>query len=357
MKKTIAMSLILFNFMAVGAYGAVGVEKNQLILQNFVDTRCQTFKPSKPILKLDETYYNKMGYRVGATSCKGEVCWSWSKKEDAFDWKLYSSNLPLRVNNVEKLSKSITQTIKNSKSLKKDASSVVNLALEFLQNSFGMTKGRDIAKERAITETRTQESAVEINTTTLFHRFLAMGLQGAFTAKPHFCMASAVDLFYKAFNENRVNDLVEAFIFFQTISPEDVVLTEGKDLLNRAKLLYLMAEKEGTLDYTKRQFAWASALLFAKMLEWKEFKEVKKLVDDYIDKELEKQGFSKVQKQPEVGVKNTVLETKLDEKELKVAKVLKEKPAVVAGVGLGAGAVGVGVVGALYLRKRKLKNS
>lgn len=125
-----------------------------------------------------------------------------------------------------------------------------------------------------------------------------------------------------------------------------------------------MAEKEGTLDYTKRQFAWASALLFAKMLEWKEFKEVKKLVDDYIDKELEKQGFSKVQKQPEEVLKNNdpVLETNLikDEKELKLAKVLKEKPTVVAGAGLGAvglGAVGIGVIGALYFRKRRNQSS
>jgi hypothetical protein len=249
-----------------------------------VDTRCQNFKPSTPLLKLDETYYNKVGYGVGATSCKGEVCWSWSKGKDAFDLKLYSSNLPLRVSNVEKLSKSITQTIKNSKALKKDASSITNLALEFLQNSFGMTKGRDVAKERTITESKTQESAVEINTTTLFHRFLATALQGAFLAKPHFCLASAVDLFYKAYNENRVNDLIEAFIFFQTLKPEDMVLTKEKEFLNRAKLLYLMTEKEKTLNHTKKRFAWASALLFAKLLEWEEFQEVKRLVDDYIDK-------------------------------------------------------------------------
>jgi hypothetical protein len=78
--------------MAVWAGGAVGADKNQLILQNFIDTGCQNFKPTKPVLKLNETYYNKVGYRVEATSCKGEVCWSWSKGKDAFDWKLYSSN-------------------------------------------------------------------------------------------------------------------------------------------------------------------------------------------------------------------------------------------------------------------------
>jgi hypothetical protein len=285
MKKTIAVSFILLLTVNT-AVGAVGAEREQLILQNFIDTRCQTFKPSKPILKLDETYYNKVGYAVGATSCKGEVCWSWSKEKNAFDWKLYSSNLPLRISNVEKLSKSITQTIKNSKSLKKDASSITNLALEFLQNSFGMAKGRDVAKERAITESKSQESSVEINTTTLFHRFLAMALQGPFTAKPHFCLASAVDLFYKTFNENKVNDLVEAFIFFQTIQPEDVKIN-GKDVLSRAKFLYLNlmeVNKKKTINHREGQFAWASALLFAKLLDWGEFQEVKKLVDDYLDK-------------------------------------------------------------------------
>jgi len=284
MRKTLAVSLAVLMLVK----SAVGAEKNQLFLQNFVDTRCQNFKPSRAILKLDETYYNKNGYRSGATSCKGDVCWSWSKGKNAFDWKLYSSTLPLRLSNVEKLSKNITQTIKNSKALKKDASSITNLALEFLQNSFGMSKGRDIAKERAITESKSQESAVEINTTTLFHRFLAMALQGPLPANPHFCLASAVDLFYKALNENKVYDLVEAFIFFQTVKPEDVgltKLTKERDFLSRAKVLYLIMEKEGAVNNKeKQQFGWASALLFAKLLEWEEFKEVKKLVDDYIDK-------------------------------------------------------------------------
>lgn len=93
-------------------------------------------------------------------------------------------------------------------------------------------------------------------------------------------------MFYRAFNENTVNDLVEAFIFFQTIQPGDIKFANGKDVLNRAKFLYLIeiTNKDGAINHKKRQFAWASALLFSKILEWEEFKVIKKLVDDYIDK-------------------------------------------------------------------------
>jgi len=256
---------------------------NYLILQNFVETRCQQFRALKPVFELDERHFHHEVWGAGAKSCKGEICWSWNRGQGFFDWKFYSSNLPLQITNVERLSKSITQTVKSSHSLKKDASSVVNSAQEFLQASVGGGKARDTVKERSISETKSQESSVQTNITILFHRFLGMALQNVFPAPYNFCLASATDLFYKAFNTNRVNDLVEAFIFFQTVSPEDVRFTDGKDFLNRAKFLYLIT-RGGADSKEKQQFAWASALLFAKLLEWEEFQEVRKLVDDYIDK-------------------------------------------------------------------------
>jgi len=67
------------------------------------------------------------------------------------------------------------QTIRNSQSLNKDASSVVNAAQEFLQNSYVGFKNRNITKEKTITEAKTQQSSVETNITVRFHRFLAMG--------------------------------------------------------------------------------------------------------------------------------------------------------------------------------------
>jgi len=395
---------------------------NYLLLQNFVETHCQQFRALKPALELDERYVNMKAWGTGANSCKGEICWSWNDRKTYFDWDLYSSHLPLQITNVEKLSKSITQTIKSSRSLRKDASSVVNSAQEFLQASTGGAKARDIVKERSMSETKSQESSVQTNITILFHRFLGMALQNVFPAEYYFCLSSAVDLFYKAFNTNRVNDLVEAFIFFQTVSPEDVKFTNGKDYLNRAKFLYLIARKEADTK-EKQQFAWASALLFAKLLEWEEFQEVGKLVDDYIDKvykeyqllkthttkellkidkalallkftvdkdlqmqnrtqeaedwyahiamfkyfdtkrrqNAEQQLYPELQKQlNEAFQKNDpILEAKLveEKKELNVAKLVKEKPAVVAGA-MGAGAVGIGVaVGALYFRKRKKQSS
>jgi hypothetical protein len=273
-----------------------------------------------------------------------------------------------------------------------------------------------------MSESKVQESSVQTNITILFHRFLGMALQNVLPAQYNFCLAYAVDLFYKAFNTNRVNDLVEAFIFFQTTQQKDVRFTNGKDFLNRAKFLYLIARKEANTK-EKQQFAWASALLFAKLLEWEEFQEVRKLVDDYIDKaykeyqllkthttkellgidkELallkfvidkdlkmhnqteeeevedwyahvamfkyfdiktrqiaEQQLYPKLQKQLDEALQKNdpILEAKLveEKKELNVAKLVKEKPAV-AGVGVGAVGIGV-VVGALYFRKRKKQSS
>jgi hypothetical protein len=393
---------------------------NYLLLQNFIETHCQPFRALKPTLELDERHYHHEAWGSGAKSCKGEICWSWNRGKGFFDWHFYSSNLPLQITNVERLSKSITQTIKSSHSLRKDASSVVNSAQEFLQATAGGGKGRDIVKERAMSESKVQESSVQTNITILFHRFLGMALQNVLPAQYNFCLASAVDLFYKAFNTNRVNDLVEAFIFFQTTQPKDVRFTDGKDFLNRAKFLYLIARKEANTK-EKQQFAWASALLFAKLLEWEEFQEVRKLVDDYIDKaykeyqllkthttkellkidkelallkfavdrdlqmhnqtqevedwyghiamfkyvspqarqNAEQQVFPELQKQLDEALKKNdpILEAKLikDKEELKLAKVVKEKPQVVA-AGVGAGAIGMGVVGALYLRKRRKQN-
>jgi hypothetical protein len=285
MKKasTLLFTLLLLFLFVIAGKAEITISINQLLLQNFIETHCQPFRALKPVLELDETHFHYKAWGSGAKSCKGEICWSWDRGKGFFDWKFYSSNLPVQITNVEKLSKSITQTVKNSHSLRKDASSVVNSAQEFLQIMAGMGKGRDIVKERAMSESKVHESSVQTNITILFHRFLAMALQNVFPAEYYFCLSSAVDLFYKAFNTNRVNDLVEAFIFFQTIQPGDVKFTDGKDFLNRAKFLYLIAQKEANTK-EKQQFAWASALLFAKLLEWEEFQEEGKLIDDYIDK-------------------------------------------------------------------------
>jgi len=391
---------------------------NKLLLQNFIDDRCHNFKPLKPVFRLDEKFFNKMGWEIGATSCKGEICWSWEKGEGFWDWKLYSSSLPVRISNIERISKSISQTVKNSHSLRKDASNIVNAAQEFLQASFGSAKEHNISKERAITESKTQESSVETNITTLFHRFLSMGLQNALHAIYPFCFSAATDLFYKAYNTNRVNDLVEAFTIFQTIQPKDIKFSNEKNLLNRAKLLYLISGVEAQ-NKEEETFAWASAILFAKLLEWDEFQDVRKIVDDYIDKVYEKyqllkahttkellkldkelailkyaedtklqlenktQDISEIedryamlatlkffdakvkeelikqlqQRFDEALKKNDpLLNAKLVKEDTVLVKIIKEKP---KAVGAGAGAViGIaGVAGALYFRKKKQKES
>jgi hypothetical protein len=153
-------------------------------------------------------------------------------------------------------------------------------------------------------------------------------------------------------------------------------------------------------------------LLFAKLLEWEEFQDVRRVVDDYIDKVYEKyqllkthttkelleideesamwkyavdRQFGETQEIAEIEDKyaylatfkfftaeekeKTIKELKpmldealkkndpllnakiLKEENTKLVKSIKEKPQVV-GAGVGAG-IGIGVVGALYFRKRR----
>ena len=417
MRKAIATTVVAVSLFLPGNVLATGndtVALNYLLMPNFVDTHCQTFKPLRTILELDERFYNKVGYGTGAVSCKGEVCWSWEKGKGHFDWQLYSSNIPVRISNVEKISKSISQTVKNSQSLRKNTSDVLNTVQEFLQTSFGTGKEQNITKERTITESKSQEQSIETNTTPLFHRFLAMGLQNAFPAIYPFCFSSATDLFFRAYNTNRANDLIEAFVIFQTIKSQDLKFSNEKNFLNRAKFLYIIPGQID--DKTVTQFLWASSVLFAKLLEWDEFQDVRKIVDDYIDKVYEKyqllknhtakellqidkelavlkygadeqlQKENKTQDINEVEDKyasfaalrfytesgkgeyikqlqqrfdealkknDPLLEARFIKEDLTLVKIIKEKPKVVAGVGAGA-VIGItGIAGTLYFRKKK----
>jgi hypothetical protein len=288
----------------------------ELLLQNFVFTHCHKVIPRYAVLELDEKAIEHGIYSLGvmkATSCKGDICWSWGAGQGDFDWKLYTSNLPLRISNVERITKSISQTIKNSQSLRKSSSDVISAVQEFLQSSFGTGKDQNITKERTITESKSQEQAVETNITPLFHRFLAMGVQNIVPSAFSFCLSSAVDLFYQAYTTNRVNDLVEAFLIFQTVKPQDLKFSNEKSFLNRAKFLYSIVSPS---EKTKTQFAWASSVLFAKLLEWEEFQNVKEIVDNYIDKVYETYQLLK---------KHTAKELLQNDKELAMLKFAIDK--------------------------------
>ena len=72
-------------------------------------------------------------------------------------------------------------------------------------------------------------------------------------------------------------------------------------------------------------------------------------------------SFPELQKQLDEALKKNdpLLDAKLIKEELKLAKVVTDKPVVVgagAGAGAGVGAIGIGVAGALYFRKRKKQN-
>ena len=262
----------------------------QLILNNFVEENCNLFRASEwKILELNEKFVNKIGSEVAPQSCKGDVCWSWQTPHagaNDFDWQVYSSTLPLKIRNIERISKNISQAIRQTTSLRKTASSLTAATQEFLHANFSTTKEKATLRERSITQQKAQEQSIETDVTALFHKYLGMALQGPFEAIYPFCLASAVDLFFKAYEEGRVEDLVEAFVIYKTIKPIDIELSNSKTMLNRAKFLYTILSSTFR-ENTKRQqekFAWAQATLFAKLLEWEEFKEVRSIVDDYIDR-------------------------------------------------------------------------
>ncbi len=260
----------------------------RLLLPNFVYPNCHLFKPADTVIfYLDERFYNSVGSNVAPTSCKGgSVCWSWKvlHGEDPFNIQIYSSELPLKITNLKKLSESISSTIKESQSLRKSSNSLVSAAQEFLNSSFGVGKERGISKERSMTQSESRERGTELNVTPQFHVFLARGLMGPFWASYPFCIASAVDLFFKAYYSDRSDDLIHAFTIYKSIKPEDIDFSSSNDMLNRAKFLYTLVEQAAN-NQLEKDAAWAQAVLFSELLtNWKEFEEVKHFVDSEIQK-------------------------------------------------------------------------
>lgn len=263
----------------------------RLILPNFVYSPCHKFPPDRSLLIffIDERFYNSTGSNIAPTSCKGgSACWSWKiiqPYESLWDIQIFSSELPLKINNLSKLSESIASTIKETQSLRKSSNSLVSAAQEFVNSSFGAGKEKAVTKERSMTQSESRERATELNITPQFHTFLSKAVMGPFVATYPFCVASAVDLFYKAYYSDRSDDLVQAFVIYKNVKPEDIDFSNQSIFLNRAKFLHsLLKQVTDDNDKPRQDAAWAQAVLFAKLLEWKEFEEVRKFVDEQIQK-------------------------------------------------------------------------
>lgn len=291
MKKltlTIVTLLIPILIPILAFAGVKELKTIELILPNFVNTHCHQWNPVDAVINLDETFVNRHGSELAPTSCKGQVCWSWKvlRNEPLWQHQIFDSSLPLQIKNTEKLTKTVAQTIKETTSTRKSAGSLISAAQEFINSNFGTGKDKAISKEKSMTESKTQEQAVEQNITPLFHQFLSKGIQGPFNAIYPFCISSAVDLFFKAYETDRVNDLVQAFVIYRSIKPEDVDFSEQNTLLNRAKFLFSLFGTDTLIDRSKKDAAWSQAVLFAKLLEWNEFKDagITQKVDDEIRK-------------------------------------------------------------------------
>ncbi|MGB9878351.1 MAG: hypothetical protein ACPLGZ_00040 [Candidatus Pelagibacter ubique] len=240
------------------------------------------------MISLDERFFNKVG-AFTPTSCKGEVCWSWLASggiKGIYDWTIYSSGLPVTISDASKVSKSISQTIKQTATIRKSADAVAKAAAEMVHSSFTTGKELGISQEKAMSETKTREQETRQNITPLFHAFLARAIQGPLVAIYPFCISSAVSLFWHAYEAGKTDDLVKAFVIYRTVKPEDIDFDNTSTLLNRAKFLYSIYFPSIRKDYDSklRDFAWASSVLFATLLEWPEFAEVAKKVDSEIQK-------------------------------------------------------------------------
>lgn len=344
MKKFLILTLAIL-FIFVSALKAQAQEQEQyelsaLVLPNFIDTRCffdftrcdtsvslprcQPIKPIKAIWVLNELFVNRVGSVAGPTSCKGEICWSWkplstNQDKSLYEQQIFSSNLPIIIQYTNRLSQSVSKTIKNTTGLRKSASSLVNASQDFISSSFTAGKDRGITKERSITQSETREKAITTNITPLFHMFLAKGLQGVFVnnALYPFCYASAVDLFWKFYEQGKVDDLIHAFVLYITVKPQDLELSASKNItqIERAKLLYTLPNFDHSNERAK-DYAWAQAVLFSQLLELEDFKSVR----EFTDKKL-REAVAKY----EVVIQKTAYELKDSDNTLSIAKFFFNK--------------------------------
>lgn len=303
------------------------------ILVNFINPNCHEFF-GKPIsskynlIQLDERFVNRVGSIYAPTSCKGETCWSWTIASNIYDWRVLTSNIPISIKNSKKLAESISQTIKESQNLRKSASSLVSAAQEFINSNFGTSKDKNITKERSMSLSEIHEQATETNLTASFHDFIAKGLQGTLPAPRYaFCISSAVDLVYRAYFSDRLDDLVQSYILYRTVKPEDLDFSSQNTVLNRAKLIYSIA-KSPSSNLNARQYEWAHAVLFAKLLDWDELKEPRQLLDNEIKKIHENYALMQQKSTQELSQinKNLALQKFNKDKELKLdAETAKQK--------------------------------
>jgi len=271
MKKLILAFLLLIPLARANALAL-----NDLKLSNFV-TACNI--PAKqPVLKLSSAFINSQGSTVAPTSCVGQVCYSWQTLQagaTAFNYTLYSSSLPIQINDSQKLSKNLQLTIQQSNSIKKDSANAVNAALEFLSTSFSTSKQLNNSQSSSISQQKSLEQNISTNTSALFHKYLATALQGDRQTKYPYCLASAVNLFYNFYNNYESDKLVESYVIFRTIKPDELDFTNKHDTLNYAKFFYILQPSQN---------AWAQATLFAELITQPEFAKVKEQADYYIDK-------------------------------------------------------------------------
>ncbi|WP_022854964.1 hypothetical protein [Thermodesulfobacterium thermophilum] len=285
LRKKIKKLLLLGGTLVVVSTSAFAKDESssifQFILPAYVETKCFKAESDNHLLVLDEKYVNESGNTYAPLSCKGKICWSWEvHPQNPWNYKIFDSTIPVSIKNSEKLTKSIVSTIKETSSLRKNVNNVISAAVNTVQADFSIQKERGTAKEKSSSQAKTKEEGIDINVTQQFHRFLAIALHGYLKPDYHFfCISSAVDLVLKAVERDRTQDLIQAYILFKTVKPEDIDFDSSSSILNRTKFLYSVFPLFEEEDYYRKRASWAQALLFSHLLEWEEFSSVKQKVD------------------------------------------------------------------------------
>ena len=293
-------------FLALALVMMAATSEAHYLLQ-YVETNCHEIHPPNSVIILDERFVTVKGSDYSPESCKGGICWTWKARSDPFEWVIFSSNLPIRLFNTERVSQNLTIAVRQTESLRKSSSSTLNTMQSFLHSAFSGGTERGIGRERSMTLGRTQDQALETEVTPLFHTFLAKGIQGPITADYPFCISSAADLVLKARNFDRLDSLVGAFVIYRTIRPEDIELSPESSVITRAKYLFLHYPLYPLIVYDPvlRDFMWAQSVLFATLLDWPEFSEVKAKVEEEMKKAYER--YSTLLKLPTIEIQDEKL--------------------------------------------------
>ncbi len=210
----------------------------------------------------------------GATTCSGKACYSWicSNRGDIRTCNIMTADIPISLTDFKSAQKSLSMTIKETRSLRKGASTIMQAAVDMLKGpEYSTGKQKGYQEDREMRNDKSMGGKQETNLNAKFFNFLSMslnpdvitwgGLGGYYKRN-----ASALTLLYRAYHEDYLEALINAFLLSKSTTPDDIEFTKDNDHLNLAKYIYgrlinHMNNHEAALNDEDRKQIWGRALL------------------------------------------------------------------------------------------------